>query len=88
VFNSCTDTTLLGTGAEAKVYLNQIIIGGTVHQIASKIYFRKDRARSELMFYEGLPLNRNILRIFGPYVDRKTKRSCLAMELCRHGSMR
>lgn len=80
--------TLLGKGGEAEVYLSEVSIGGIVHQVASKMYFRPDVAKAEMIFYEGLPYHENILRVYGMHIDKDSERWCLAMEYCRHGSMR
>jgi hypothetical protein len=80
--------TLLGIGGEAEVYLSELVVNGTVRQVASKMFFRPDKAKAEQIFYEGLPFHENILRVFGMHIDKETKRWCIAMEYCRHGNMR
>ena len=80
--------TLLGKGGEAEVYLGEISIGGAVRQVALKIYFRPEVAKAEMIFYEGLPYHENILRVYGMHIDKDSERWSLAMEYCRHGSMR
>lgn len=80
--------TLLGKGGEAEVYLCEITVAGNVRQVASKMYFRPDTAKAEIIFYEGLPYHENILKVFGCYIDRQSRRWCLVMEYCRHGNMR
>ena len=79
---------LLGKGGEAEVYFGEISVNGVVRQVASKMYFRPDYAKAEIVFYEALPYHENILRVFGCHIDNETRRWCLAMEYCRHGSMR
>ena len=80
--------TLLGKGGEAEVYLSEISTGGAIRQVASKMYFRPDVAKAEMIFYEGLPYHENILRVYGMHIDKDSQRWCLVMEYCRHGSMR
>ena len=79
---------LLGKGGEAEVYFGEISVNGVVRQVASKMYFRPDHAKAELSFCEALPYHENILSVFGCHIDNETRRWCLAMEYCRHGSMR
>ena len=86
--SSCKYISYIGVGAEAEVYLAEVNVSSKKLQIASKMYFRSSRVKSEMQFYEGLPRDDNILQVHGCYMDPETKRWCLAMEYCRHGNIR
>lgn len=88
MFSKCRYIQLIGSGYEAEVYLGEIVDAGTIQHIASKMYFRRTEATAEIEMYQRLPSHPNILRVFGFYIDRESRRRCLAMEYCRHGDVR
>jgi len=79
---------VLGEGAEGRVFLGEFVDGGTIRQIATKMYHTFETGVAEIYLYEDLPSHENILRVFGCYMDLSTMQFCVAMEYCRHGSIR
>ena len=51
------------------MYLAEVNVSSKKLQIASKMYFRSSRVKSEMHFYEGLPRDDNILQVHGCYMD-------------------
>ena len=48
--------------------------------------YKPTTAKAELTFYDSLPFHENIPRVHGCHIHEETKRWCLAVEYCRHGT--
>ena len=71
------------------MYLSEIVLArGEKKHIATKMFYKTSTAKAEISFYERLPRHDNILSCRGCYFDRRAKRHCLAMTLCKHDNMR